>query len=163
MNTKHNVVSVIRKPRRKHKTSITLPSVPSQQFELIDSIQQLLHAISIHSILQTELIHCGFENASLTQQDRIAIYLIVRAQIRSILLYRKVGSVSIHLAKNHEMVAIVIEDNGRCTDVEKLRNTRDLKIIQNLVTYHKGKSSISAEEGGTVLEVLLKVLDRNPY
>jgi signal transduction histidine kinase len=108
-----------------------------------------------------EFIHCGFENEKeLKEQDRIAIYLIIKAQIKNILKNTSATSATIHLAKNYDKVAIVIEDNGADVDTAKFKNSRAQRTVENLVNYHKGQYNIVFDQNnGTVLQVLINVTE----
>ena len=147
--------------RKKFQTSYILRSTLLQKALLIDSIHQLMRVINSQSHLCIELIHCGFENENhLNDQDRIAIYLIIKAQIKNILKNSSATSATIHLAKNHDKVAIVIEDNGADIDTAKFKNSRAQRTVENLVNYHKGQYNISFDQNNkTVLQVLITVTD----
>jgi signal transduction histidine kinase len=150
----------LRAPRlqKKSRTTYLLRSALPQNIELIDSINQLMHAIETEYAIEVELVHCGFEKKEcLKEQDRIAIYLIIKAQIKNILKAATPNSVAIHLAKNYDQVAIVIEDNGTGVDINKLKNTRAARTIQNLVRYHKGQYNLISDQGKTVLQLLIHV------
>lgn len=159
MNTKLSARSYDSKLQKKSSSAYVLDSALPQSISLIGSINQLIHAINTQHHLCIEFIHCGFENENcLKDQDRVAIYLIVKAQIKNILKNTRVTSAVIHLAKNQEKVAIVIEDNGADIDTTKIKNSRAIRTIQNLVKYHKGQCNIIFEQNkGTVLEVLINV------
>jgi signal transduction histidine kinase len=119
-----------------------------------------MHVVNSQSHLCIELIHCGFENDNLNDQDRIAIYLIIKAQIKNILKNTSATSATIHLAKNYDKVAIVIEDNRADVDTAKFKNSRAQRTVENLVNYHKGQYNISFDENnGTVLQVLINVTE----
>jgi glucose-6-phosphate-specific signal transduction histidine kinase len=144
--------------QKKSRTTYLLRSALPQNIELIDSINQLMHAIKTEYAIKVDLVHCGFEKTDcLKEQDRISIYLVVKAQIKNILKAATASSVAIHLAKNHDQVAIVIEDNGAGVDINKLKNTRAVRTIQNLVRYHKGQYSLISDHGKTVLQLLIHV------
>lgn len=146
------------RPQKKSRTTYLLRSALPQNIELIDSISQLLHAIKTEHALKVELVHGGFETENcLKEQDRIAIYLIIKAQIKTILKTDSACSVAIHLAKNLGQVAIVIEDGRTDFDMSKFKNTRAFRTIENLVRYHKGQYKIRSEEGKTVLKVMIHV------
>jgi signal transduction histidine kinase len=120
-----------------------------------------MRVINSQSHLCIEFIHCGFENENhLNDQDRIAIYLIIKAQIKNVLKNTSATSAIIHLAKNYDKVAIVIEDNGADIDTAKFKNSRTQRTVENLVNYHNGQYDISFEQNkGTVLQVLITVTD----
>lgn len=125
----------------------------------MESVHQLVHTVNSKHQLCIELIHCGFENETdLREQDRIAIYLIIKAQIKNILKRSGATSATIHLAKNYNQVAIVIEDNGTAVDITKMKNNRALRTVQNLVKHHQGRYNVVFEPAsGTVIEALLQV------
>lgn len=146
--------------RKKYNTSYILRSTLLQKALLIDSIHQLMHVVNSQSHLCIELIQCGFENENLNEQDRIAIYLIIKAQIKNILKSTSATSATIHLAKNYDKVAIVIEDNEADIDTAKFKNSRAQRTVENLVNYHKGQYTISFDQNnGTVLQVLINVTE----
>lgn len=159
--TKTQTGTYSRKPRKKNRISYLFRSTLPENIELIESIDQLVHSINGQNSICIELIHCGFENQNcLNQQDRLAIYLIVRAQIRNILRNTEASSATVHLAKNYGKVAIVIEDNGMATDVARMKNGRAVRTIQNLVKHHKGRCNFNFEQDkGTVIEALIEVAD----
>lgn len=144
--------------QKKSRTTYLLRSALPQNIELIDSISHLLHAINTEHVIKVELVHGGFErNNCLKEQDQIAIYLIVKAQIKNILKTGKANFVAIHLAKNFDQVAIVIEDNEADADINRLKNTRSWRTIQNLVKHHKGVQNIISKPDKTVLQLLIHV------
>lgn len=144
--------------QKKSRTIYLLRSALPQNIDLVDSIEQLLDAIKTEYAIHVELVHGGFEGKDcLKEQDRIAIYLIVKSQIKNILKTGKASSLAIHLAKNLDQVAIVIEDNGADADINRLKNTRSWRTIQNLVKHHKGVQNIISEPDKTVLQLLIHV------
>jgi signal transduction histidine kinase len=144
--------------QKKSRTTYLLRSALPPNIELIDSINNLMHAIKTEYAIKVELVHGGFEKKEcLKEQDRIAIYLIIKAQIKNILKAATASSVAIHLAKNFDQVAIVIEDNATGVDINKLKNTRAVRTTQNLVRYHKGQYNLISEPGKTVLQLLIHV------
>lgn len=146
------------KLQKKSRTTYLLRSALPQNIDLVESIEQLLDAIKTEYALHVELVHGGFEEKDcLKEQDSIAIYLIVKAQIKNILKTGKASSIAVHLAKNLDQVAIVIEDNGANTDINRLKNTRSWRVIQNLVKHHKGVQNIISEPDKTVLQLLIHV------
>jgi signal transduction histidine kinase len=159
LNTKLPARSYDQKLQKESSSAYILDSALPQSISLIDSINQLMLSINTQHHLCIEFIHCGFENENcLKNQDRVAIYLIVKAQIKNILKNARATSAVIHLAKNQEKVAIVIEDNGADIDTTKIKKSRSITTIQNLVKYHKGQCNIVFEQNkGTVLEVLINV------
>lgn len=137
-----------------HLFSSTVPL----QLPLIEGINQLVNAINTDNPLHVDLVHCGLEPECLNEQDRNAIYFIVKTQLKIIVEKTKATVATVHLAKNYNQVAIVIEDNGKDVDLTKLKNSRSLKAVQKLVGYHKGQFVISCEEdSGMVLKVLIHV------
>jgi signal transduction histidine kinase len=159
--TKTHTEAYNRRPRLKNKISYFLRSSLPKNIELTESIGQLMHAINTQYQLCIEFIHCGFGNENcLKEQDRIAIYLIVKAQLGSILKNSTATSATIHLAKNNDLVAIVIEDNGTAVDTTKIKNNRGQRTMQNLVRHHKGQYNVIFErEKGTVVEILIHVTE----
>jgi signal transduction histidine kinase len=159
--TKTHAGAYNRRPRLKNKISYFLRSSLPKNIELTESIGQLMYTINTQYQLCIEFIHCGFESENcLKEQDRIAIYLIVKAQLGSILKNNTATSATIHLAKNNDLVAIVIEDNGTAVDTTKIKNNRGQRTMQNLVRHHKGQCNIIFEqEKGTVVEILIHVTE----
>lgn len=145
--------------RNKNRTSSILRSVLHQNVSLIEGMNELMRVINTQHHLCLEFVHCGFEREnSLKEQDRIAIYLIVSSQIKNILRNTTATTAEIHLAKNYDLVAIVIEDNGLNTDPARVNNSNAFRTVQNLVNYYKGQCNICFEpDKGTVLEVLINL------
>lgn len=118
-----------------------------------------MHSVNTHCAFHADLVHSGLEQAVIEEPFRSAVYRVVKAQIKNILRQGRATTATVHLAKNLEQLAIVVEDNDAGADLSKMKNSRSLKAIQKVVEQHKGKLNFFAEEGGTVLQVLISMTE----
>ena len=125
---------------------------------VVQGVQLIMDAANQKSRFHLELVHGGFETESLNPIDREAVYQIIQTHLAAIAKNPTSTAATVHLAKNLQNIAIVIEDNGITADPEKVKKSRSAKKIQGIAERHVGRFNLRFIQGvGTILQVLICV------
>lgn len=138
------------------KISHDLASGILSKFGLISALNNLRNSINAAEQVEIEFLHFGLDNKRLDLALEIDVYRIIQELICNILKHAGASELNVQLLKNKIGLNIVVEDNGKGFDTEKLLNANGMGIrnINARVAKHHGQLSIDSGKGvGTTVTI----------
>lgn len=131
---------------RKLSHSLIAPSL--DETELIDAIEQLTESTEHTTGIVIENDILGFDEHTLTDKKKLAIYRIIQEQFNNIIKYAKATNVQVTL-KNYENGALqlAIKDNGIGFDVSKKSKGVGLMNMKVRASLFNGETHITSSPG----------------
>ena len=138
---------------RKLSRALILPS-NLRELGLVSSLQ-ILVKISRQSLhLNIEVCNDEFNEGSLNEEQKTALYRIAQEQMNNILKHAKASNVHIHLSSSTEGIELSISDDGRGFDPSMKKNGIGFYNISNRVKLFNGSLIIDSALGkGCLLSV----------
>ena len=102
-------------------------------------------------------IHSDSEDMPLSQEISTAIFRIFQEALTNIARHANATRVEITLKRKHGCVRLIVRDNGKGIDEQKIRNPKSFGIrgIRERVHHLCGKLDIHGSDNGTTLEVVI--------
>lgn len=123
---------------------------------LIDSINDLLESLRTAQTLKLSFQHDGFDEDSLAENKKLALYRIVQEQLNNVLKYACAQNVCIRLSNEDEHVRLQLTDDGVGFDLHNVRRGLGLTNIANRSELFGGRTQINTAPGkGCTLNVWL--------
>lgn len=101
-------------------------------------------------------------NERLTELQEISVYRILQEWVNNILKYAEADTIDIQLVKDENELLLMIEDNGRGFDVQRLINSKGngWRNIQSRARRIEAEVEIDSREGvkGTVFQLICKLI-----
>lgn len=136
--------------------------VPStlQDLGLIESINELVDSIERTQVITIDVNYDGFEENSLPENQKLALYRIVQEQLNNIVKHANATHVSIVLNEKKGRSVLEIRDDGCGFDPRKLRKGLGLTNMKNRAELLGGKNEILSQPGkGCLLRVSLPLVN----
>ena len=136
--------------------------VPStlQDLGLIESINELVDSIERTQVITIDVNYDGFEENSLPENKKLALYRIVQEQLNNIVKHANATHVSIVLNEKKGRSVLEIRDDGCGFDPRKLRKGLGLTNMKNRAELLGGKNEILSQPGkGCLLRVSLPLVN----
>lgn len=177
-HTLYKDIEMIRHEFIHQKTKYTDPAIKGRFEELINvlsSAKDILHQ-SVYNLnteefnLEQELhkfvnhVNKGlFIGITITHEqpqaerdvnNELLIFRVVRELIQNVIKHAYATKASIDIRFDAEKVKVLVEDNGRGIDPEKLKDGMGLSSILKIADHYNGSVSINAAEGTQILLIL---------
>lgn len=115
---------------------------------LIQSIIDVLNAMSALRPIDIEFCHAGFDENKIDDGLKLAIYRMVQEQTTNILKYADASKVTVRLHYwNTSFLVLTIRDNGQGFDTAACRKGIGLTNIMNRASIYHGKVDIKSSPG----------------
>ncbi|ADI00109.1 sensor histidine kinase [Salisediminibacterium selenitireducens] len=132
------------------------------KFGLKTAIERYIQDFQQKLDIDYDVLIKGIDTIRLTPEMETAIFRIVQESLTNIFKYAEANSVSVILLRNHDMISVIIEDDGVGFDVEKMMNKDPSKFnlglhgMQERTSLLGGTFEIESEKGrGTAIMVKL--------
>lgn len=136
------------------------------KFGLKVAIERYIEEFKQKLDIDYDVLINGIDMTRLTPEMETAIFRIVQESLTNIFKYANASSVSVIIIKNHDLISIIVEDDGVGFDAEKMVNKDPSKInlglhgMQERASLLGGTFEIESEPGrGTAVMVKLPISD----
>ena len=135
------------------------PAINTSLAEVIRDLSEEIEAITPISVnLSLE----NFSDDALDDQLKLIIYRIIQEQVNNIIKHAAASNVTITIETSHEMVYLVINDDGVGFDPTHKPKGIGLRNIDNRVRVYNGVVDIGSEPGkGTRLQVVIPMMQKS--
>lgn len=133
-----------------------------------DKFQNLALRIREYAIPLFEMKNIGFSiitpeemnDLSLPMDVRQNIYLIAKEAVNNLVKYSECTQASIKFSHDHNVLKMMVKDNGRGFNIEKINSSRNgLKNMKRRTEQIKGRLDISSETGqGACISFSVKII-----
>ena len=128
---------------------------------LTDSITALVEMVASSSGLYIAFDHCSYR-ASVSMNQKLAVYRIVQEQLNNIIKHACATHVSVSLSQADDHTILTVRDNGKGFDTLGKRNGIGLNNIISRAKVFNGKVKIDSAPGkGCLLMVSLPIITEN--
>jgi signal transduction histidine kinase/uncharacterized protein HemY len=127
---------------------------------LVPALNELATKISSAGTIIVFLQVHGMENTVLEKQTQFNIYRIIQEAVNNILKHAQAKEINLQLIQQDKQLSIMIEDDGKGFDSDKIKNGRGIKNITTRSTWLNGTIAIDSTPGrGTTIAVQLPILN----
>lgn len=125
---------------------------------LTDSITALVEMVASSSGVYIAFDHCSYR-ASVSMNQKLAVYRIVQEQLNNIIKHAFATHVSVSLSQAEDHTILTVRDNGKGFDTLGKRNGIGLNNIISRAKVFNGKVKIESAPGkGCLLMVSLPII-----
>jgi two-component system NarL family sensor kinase len=118
------------------------------------ALNELATKISNAGTIRVFLQMHGMENTVLEKQAQFNIYRIIQEAVNNILKHAEAKEINIQLIRQEQQLSIMIEDDGKGFDPQKIKNGRGIKNITTRSIWLNGTMVIDSTPGrGTTLAI----------
>jgi two-component system, NarL family, sensor histidine kinase UhpB len=155
-NSMTNISLAIEEIRKLSKTLILTGNLKA--FGLVQSIEELIkHNLAITN-LSISLNAKDLQESSLCEEQKITLYRIIQEQLTNIIKHAQASAVTINLETMHELVTLLIVDNGKGFDPNTHREGIGITNIISRAQAFNGEVQIDSSPGnGCRLKAELKI------
>jgi signal transduction histidine kinase len=126
-----------------------------EELGLYKAIKAQLDAINQENKLKINYL---FEiSVTLNKNLELIIYRILGELLHNIVKHSEASEVLISLKTMNNQLELIVEDDGKGIDFQKINNGIGLKNIRERLTYLKGDFHIDSNEKGTTIIILIPV------
>jgi len=125
--------------------SLTPPGL--NLLSLVDSVEDLIQAISDAKNIYIELDSSEFKEKDVPLNKQLTIYRIVQEQLNNVLKHSNADRVRIELRSMQKVVSLKIIDNGIGFDINKTKPGIGLNNIRNRLYVFNGNMEINSAPG----------------
>ncbi|HWI90677.1 MAG TPA: PAS domain-containing protein [Flavisolibacter sp.] len=141
---------------RKISHELVTPDLKEQT--LVEQLQALLQTMFTSDIIETSIDASAFNEQSLDDPKKLAVYRIAQEQCTNIIKYAKAGKVNLQLASNEHIFTMIVMDDGVGMKKPKTFAGIGLRNIAARVNFFGGDVQIKTKPGnGFVLKLTLPV------
>lgn len=141
---------------RKISHELVTPDLKEQT--LVEQLQTLLHTMFVSDKIEISIDACAFNEFSLDDAKKLAVYRITQEQCTNIIKYAKASKVNLKLSNTEHIFTMIIADDGIGVKKPKISSGIGLRNIGARVTFFGGDVQIKTKpNSGFELKITLPV------
>ena len=115
---------------------------------LVEQVKNVAKNMLQNAGISTRVDHKHFDEALLSNEQRLAAYRVVQEQCNNIIKYSEAKNVVFLLHTSSTSFLLIIKDNGKGMDINKRTDGIGIQNIRNRVSVFNGHVSITTRPGG---------------